>query len=82
MNKEQIFNVIKDVIIEVLGDEIDKSLITMDISLKDLGANSIDRVDILLMSMERMNIKIKMMEFSNITNINGIVELLFKKINE
>lgn len=80
MKKEEIFEIVKNSIVEVLED-IDESLISTEVSLKQLGANSIDRVDILIMSMEKLNLKIKMMEFSEITNIGGIVDLLYTKLN-
>ena len=79
MNKDEIFNIIKKNIAEVLFDlDIDSVKITD--SLKDLGANSIDRLDIIMLSIEALNIKCEMMEFKNAKNIEGIVDILASKV--
>ncbi len=82
MTKKEIFEVIKNIINEVLEDA-PPELITMDIKLKDLkelGANSLDRMDITIMTMEELDIKIPMLEFAYIENLRGLVDFLFEKI--
>jgi polyketide biosynthesis acyl carrier protein len=78
MTKEQIFKIIKESVIEVLPDINDED-IKIEGSLKELGANSIDRLDITVMCMEALQIKVPMMEFGRVKNIQGLVDLLYEK---
>lgn len=79
MNKEKIFNIIKENMVELLFD-LDMDSVKITDSLRDLGANSIDRVDIIMMSTEALNIKCEMMEFKDAKNIEDIVDILASKL--
>lgn len=78
MTKEQVFEVVKDSIVEFLPD-VSRDDICIEESLRDLGANSIDRMDIVIKSMEALGIKIPMVEFGKVKNIQGLVDLLYDK---
>ncbi|MGI6668759.1 MAG: acyl carrier protein [Acetivibrionales bacterium] len=80
MGRDEIFNVIKRVVSEILPD-VDSGAVTQDKSLKELGANSIDRVEIVTMVLENLNIKMSPVELGGISNIEGLVDALFKKVN-
>jgi polyketide biosynthesis acyl carrier protein len=75
MSEQEVFAVVKKVVLEVLpflgeGDvEIDKSL-------KDLGANSIDRMEVVTGSLEELNVQIPLTEFGKVKNLRGLVEVL------
>ncbi|MCT4598819.1 MAG: phosphopantetheine-binding protein [Vallitalea sp.] len=81
MSREDILNIVKKCIEDILGDvgEID-----INKSLKDYGANSIDRADITMDSMEAIGCKIPLVEFGNVSNIQGLVDVFYEKqvINE
>jgi len=49
--------------------------------MRDLGANSIDRADILIETMRQFKLSLKVSDFSGITNIGGLVDFLFAKIS-
>ncbi|HQE67606.1 MAG TPA: acyl carrier protein [Bacillota bacterium] len=78
MDKNEIFNIIKRSIMEIVPD-IDEKDICPEISMKDLGANSVDRMDIIIQSMKELEIKVPMVEFGNLKNIQGVVDLLYEK---
>ncbi len=78
MTKEQVFEIVKENIVEFLPD-LSKEGIKIEQSLRDLGANSIDRMDIIVQSMENIGIKVPMVEFGNLRNIQGLVDLLYDK---
>jgi polyketide biosynthesis acyl carrier protein len=80
VGRDEIFNVIKRVVSEILPD-VDSGAVTQDKSLKELGANSIDRVEIVTMVLENLNIKMSPVELGGISNIEGLVDALFKKVN-
>ena len=75
MSKEHVFEVVKNVISEILPD-VQSDLISRDKSLKELGANSIDRMEVVTMSMEELGLKIPLMSFAQVNNIQGLVDVL------
>jgi polyketide biosynthesis acyl carrier protein len=78
MTKEEIFNIIQNHVIEVLPN-ISAGEIKTEYSLKDMGANSIDRMDIIVNVMETMKLKIPLLEFGKIKNIQELIDLLYEK---
>jgi len=80
MDKESIFEVIKASVRRVLGDVADDEIAAHK-SLVDLGANSVDRVEVAMYSMEQLDLKIPRMELSQARNIQGLVDILYKHAN-
>ncbi len=78
MSKKEIFKLLKDVVVEIIPD-INPEQIKIEESLKDLGANSVDRMDIVIRAMEVLDIKIPLVEFGEVNNIQGLVDLLYTK---
>ncbi|WFR55601.1 acyl carrier protein [Anaerocolumna sp. AGMB13025] len=78
MDKNEIFLIMKEIIAEILP-EVYPGQITMEDSLKELGANSVDRMDIIIGLMERLGLKIPLVEFGQLKNIQGIIDLLYSK---
>ena len=79
MTKDDILDIIKESIREILPD-ITEEKIEVDKNLKNLGANSIDRVEIITMVMEELGINIPLLEFGEVKNIMGMVELFYSKM--
>ncbi|NVO12351.1 MAG: acyl carrier protein [Bacteroidales bacterium] len=75
MSKEYVFGIVKNAIMEVLPD-VNPEMITIEKALKDLGANSIDRMEVVTMSMEELGLKIPLMSFAQVGNIEGLVDVL------
>lgn len=78
MDKHEIFAELKKLITEFVPD-IEPEQIRIEDSLKDLGANSIDRMDIITGIMEVLDVRIPLVEFGKLNNIEGIVDLLYAK---
>jgi polyketide biosynthesis acyl carrier protein len=78
MSKEEIFMLLKNIVVEIMPD-ISPEQIKIEESLKDLGANSVDRIDIFIRAMEVLNVKIPLIEFGKLNNIQGLVDLLHTK---
>lgn len=81
MSKEEIFEIIKENILDIIP-ELDLSEVTMKDSLKKIGANSVDRADIIMFTMESLNIRIPMVKFGNAANIGDIVDIMYEAKNE
>ncbi len=80
MSKEEIFNIVKENILIILED-IDSDLVTIDKRLKDLGANSIDRVEIVTMSAEVLKVKVPAVKLASVKNIEDLVDVLYNQVN-
>lgn len=75
MTKEQVYQVVNKVIMEVLPD-LDQDAVRIEKSLKELGANSIDRMEVVTRSMEELGIVVPLMSFAQVSNIQGLVDVL------
>jgi acyl carrier protein len=75
MTREHVLEVVKrhlvDTIEELEGVEIDPAK-----SMKDLGANSLDIVEVVSSSMRELKVKVPRSELNKLTNINELVDLL------
>ena len=77
MTKDEVFEIIKKNVLEVL-DDVAENMITGDKRLRDLGADSIDRAEVITLTMEDLNIKIDLNEMRGIKNIQGLVDLFYR----
>lgn len=75
MTKEKVFDVVKSHILDTL-EEVDETEIQPAKSMKDLGANSLDIVEIVSCSMRDLKVKVPRSELSKLTNIGELVDLL------
>jgi len=73
--EQDVFEVVRRTTLEVLP-EISADLVLIDGTLTDLGANSIDRADIVTMSMEALGITVPIREFQSVRDIQSLVDLL------
>ncbi|HBV98900.1 MAG: hypothetical protein JL50_19365 [Peptococcaceae bacterium BICA1-7] len=78
MLKDYIFKILKENIIEILP-EMPEEKIRLEESLRELGANSVDRMDIVVKTMEAIGIKISMVETAQAANIGELVDLFYEK---
>lgn len=51
-------------------------------SMKELGANSIDIVEVVSSSMRELRIKVPRAELNKLTNVDGLVDLLHRAAEE
>ena len=76
LTQTQVFELVKHNILEILP-KTQADLIVPEQSLVDLGANSVDRMEIVTLSMEDLGVKIPLMSFAIVFNIESLVEVLF-----
>lgn len=81
MTKEEIFEVLKEVFAEIIP-EVAVGDIHIDDNLKELGANSIDKADIIIESIENIGVAIPMIEFGDATTFREIIEIIYNKKNK
>lgn len=75
VTEQDVFEVVRRNTLEVLP-EVPADLVRIDGTLTDLGANSIDRADIVTMSMESLGITVPIREFQSVRDIQSLVDLL------
>lgn len=73
--KETVARIVRESISSILPN-LSMEAISGDKSLKDHGADSVDRVEIILSIMNRLGIDEPMSNFSNIANIDELVHYL------
>jgi len=79
MTKAEIFEVTKRNLIELLP-ELESVNIEPEQSMKDLGANSIDRADVVLQTMEALEIKVPLHQLGGIQNIQGLIDFFHDRL--
>lgn len=79
MTRSEIFGLIKQNLLDILP-ELDPARVDEEISMKDLGANSIDRADVVIRTMEQLGVKLKISELAEVKNLRGLVDALFEKV--
>ncbi len=81
ITREEVLEIVKehlvDTIEELEGVEIDPAK-----SMKDLGANSLDIVEVVSCSMRDLKIKVPRSELNSLENMNQLVDLLHKTAAE
>ena len=81
MDREQVAAVVIKHLIDVVGD-LKPSDIDMSRSMKDFGANSLDMVEVVSCAMRELKVKVPRSELSKLTNMNGLVDLLYSSLQE
>jgi polyketide biosynthesis acyl carrier protein len=74
--QEKTFETLKSVFADIMDADTGTSTITLADSLRDLGANSIDRADIITETMEQLDVSIPMVRFGDAKNIGDIVAII------
>ena len=60
----------------IVVDDLDPAEVTIDRPLSDLGCNSVDRTEIVSMTMEELDITVPVTEFAGVSDIRSLVGVL------
>ena len=82
MTQEEVFEVLKKHILEQLEDEVEEEQIDIEKSMLDLGANSLDIVEIVTNTMRELKIKIPRDELAGINTMKGLVAAMSEYKNK
>lgn len=75
MTKDEVFAVVLRQVREVLPD-VGEAEIRPERSMRELGANSIDRMDVVAGSMDELGIQVPVSDFAGVENLSGLVDAL------
>ncbi len=79
MTKEEITTKVKEMIVKSIG--VDPSKVTLEASLSDdLGADSLELVDLTMDFEDELGVSIETSELSEIDTVEDIIELIAKKM--
>lgn len=79
MKQEEIFALVVRNICEVIP-ELENHPFQRSDRLVDLGANSVDRAEIVTLSMEALSLKIPRVELFGVKNIGELADVLYAKL--
>lgn len=79
--REEIVNIVKEHLMDNLED-LDEAEFDSSKSMKDMGANSLDIVEVVSCTMRDLKVKVPRSELAELKNIDELVDLLLKVINE
>lgn len=73
--------ILKNYIIELLPD-INPIGLQPEDSLKEIGASSVDRMDVIVGIQEILGVKVPMVEFAEAKNVQEIVDILYPYVSK
>ena len=77
----EVFSVVKKHLKEIIG-EVEEERITPEASMRDLGASSLDIVDVVSCSVRELRLRIPRGELGDIDKIQPLVDLLSRVASE
>lgn len=80
MTKDEIFLIVKKNILAIMP-ELAEFTVTIDANLKNLGANSLDRSEIVMQSMRDLKLKLTLVELSKAKDIQGLIDVFYEKMH-
>ena len=79
MERQEIASIVSKHVADVIGD-LNSSDIDMSRSMKDFGANSLDMVQVVSLVMRELKVKVPRSELGKLTNMDGLVDLLYESM--
>jgi acyl carrier protein len=76
MERSEILSIVIKHLVDAV-DDLDPSQIDTSRSMKELGANSLDIVEVVSRTMRELKIKVPRSELAKLANIDGLVDLLY-----
>jgi acyl carrier protein len=81
VEREDIASVVRKNLIEVAGG-LKEADIDMSRSMKDYGANSLDIVEVVSLTMRELKVKVPRSELGKLTHMDGLVDLLYASLQQ
>lgn len=76
---DEVYGVVKKHLLEICPD-IPGDQVARDVSMKVLGASSLDMVEVVSCSMRELGVRVARQELSDIKDIGGLVDLLYAEV--
>lgn len=79
-SEQQVFEIVRSKVLEVLED-LDPLQVTPERSLLELGANSLDRVEVAMLAMEELELRIAPSELAGVANLRELSRVLAQHLD-
>lgn len=76
MTHDEIWQALKVSLFEIFPEYVNKE-IHPENSLRDLGANSVDRAEILMLTLARLKLQLPLIALAGAENMQGLVDILY-----
>jgi polyketide biosynthesis acyl carrier protein len=80
VTRAHVFEVVKRAIADVLSD-VAPEVIKPEASLRDIGANSLDRMEVVSLSMQSLALHFPVRELSSVSSVDDLVDALHRKLS-
>lgn len=77
-SNEQVFDIVKKHLTTICTD-VPPEKIVREVSMADIGATSLDIVEVVSCSMRELKVRVPRAELSKLSDIGGLVDLLHKQ---
>lgn len=81
VTREQVLEIVKEHLMDNVED-MDEGEFDPSKSMKDLGANSLDIVEVVSCTMRQLKVKVPRSELSKLDNVDGLVDVLLEAARE
>lgn len=81
MTREGVLEIVKKHICDV-SEDLTAAQIDPDKSMRDMGINSLDMVEVVSCAMRELKVKVPRSELSKLTNVNGLVDMLYAAVQQ
>ncbi|MFI1285107.1 phosphopantetheine-binding protein [Streptomyces sp. NPDC020858] len=79
MTPDEIFAVVRRNLIEVVPD-LTESQITLDHTMRELGANSIDRMDVVITTQDDLGVRVPAEQLTRANDLRSLVAVLSEHV--
>lgn len=79
VTRTEVFEIVKGHVREVLP-EVAPEAITPEGNLTALGANSVDRMEVVTLSLQSLALDIPLMSFAGVNDLQGLVDVLVRHL--
>ncbi|MCW3465909.1 phosphopantetheine-binding protein [Chitinophaga nivalis] len=76
--RNEVITLIKENLVEIIP-ELKATPIELDETFVNLGANSVDRGELITLTLERLNLEVSRIEFVSAQTINELADLIIEK---
>ena len=81
MTRDAILEIVKKYIADAI-DDIDLDNLDSSQSMKELGINSLDIVEVVSRSMRELKVKVPRSELNKLENLDGLVDMLMQAVEK
>lgn len=80
MNRIELMSLLRGILLDIIP-ELERGEISEEETLRDLGANSVDRGELITLTLEKLELDIPRVELAGAQTLREIADILIEKLN-